>query len=170
MKKFVNVLSEGRRRLRMKKFECYLAGASAEPDITVVERYMALLREAGHVITFDWTKAVRAVGNGSPPDKDVRSSAAITDLQGVERCQIFWLLQPSNQSTGAWVELGHALAFKKVRSLLGTKRPIIIVSGATERCIFADEHPQLVDYRFANSWGSSHELALAQIGRLAEEA
>ena len=148
----------------MRKLSCYLAGASAEPNITVVEGYIKRLEQAGLVISFDWTKVVRAAGSGSPSNPDIRWQGAVQDLGGVERCDIFWLLHPHNSSTGAWVEFGHALAFKKVRGMMGVRKPIIVVSDASMKCIFADEHELLVDHRYVSTTGEdAHELAFRKV-------
>lgn len=124
----------------------YVAGASKEIDL--IERLIAKLKEAGHEITHDWTVDVRREGGGSPNDSDVRRTCALKDLEAVEACQIFWLVKPAetSTSTGAWVELGWALALHKGKHL--------IASGASEKCIFAD----LVDHSFVD-----HEQALEHI-------
>jgi hypothetical protein len=146
----------------MRRLQVYVATASN--PIEEAERHMQSVRALGHEITFDWTVPVRQAGTGSPDDPAVRSSAALTDLRGVERSEVFWLIQPENTSTGAWVELGHALAFKKVRAMLGVRRPIVVVSGPSRRCIFADQAEGLADYRF-----ESHAEALSFIDSLSRE-
>jgi hypothetical protein len=88
----------------------YIAGASAEIDD--IEPRIVIIKKAGYEITFDWTVKVREVGNASPDDSDVRRDAALSDLGGVERADILWLMQPMNASTGAWVELGAALMLR----------------------------------------------------------
>lgn len=121
----------------------YVAGASKEIDR--IEGFMARLRAAGHVITLDWTVEVRSAGSGSPDDDELRKACARADLLGVEACDVFWIVKPDegSTSTGAWVELGHALAF-------GGKTTV--ASGTSRKCIFAD----LVDHDF-----DDHEEALA---------
>lgn len=120
----------------------YVAGASKE--IEKIEGFIERLRMAGHTITFDWTVAVRQVGDASPDDGDIRKASARADLDGVENCHIFWLVKPSveSTSTGAWVELGFALSFPGKTT---------IASGDNRKCIFAD----LVDREF-----DEHEEAL----------
>jgi nucleoside 2-deoxyribosyltransferase len=111
------------------------------------EGWMAKVRESGHRITFDWTVPVREAGSGSPDDAGIRRAAALADLRGVESADVVWLIQPeaTSTSTGAWVELGFALAHKEAAALReGAKRPLIMVSGESKKCIFAD----LADMRF----------------------
>lgn len=152
----------------------YVAGASAQ--IELIECLLAKLIEAGWIITVDWCAAVRAAGNvASPEDPATRRSAALLDLEGVATADVLWLVQPegSSTSTGAWVELGFALALRMnattvralhldgslAKSLEYTTRsglPVIVVSGTSRKCIFAD----LADYRF-----QSHDDALDYIKR-----
>jgi hypothetical protein len=132
----------------------YIAGASAEIDD--IEPRIVIIKKAGYEITFDWTVKVREVGNASPDDSDVRRDAALSDLGGVERADILWLMQPMNASTGAWVELGAALMLRKYKS--GGK-PFIVVSGESRKCIFSD----LCDLRF-----TFHDEALAWFASNAE--
>ena len=115
----------------------YIAGASAEIDD--IESKISIVKKAGYLITFDWTEKVREVGNASPDDPNIRREAALADLRGVERAEIFWLLKPTNASTGAWVELGAALMLRKYRP---GKYPVIVVSGVSKKCIFADLPPE----------------------------
>jgi hypothetical protein len=141
----------------------YRAGASS--DIVRAESDIAKLKKAGWTITFDWTVEVRkAGGNASPDDLKVRREAAIADLNGVAIANVLWLAQPdgSSTSTGAWVELGYALAMREtsinrrahlarvpIESLVPL--PVIVVSGSSRKCIFSD----LCDARF-----ESHDDAL----------
>ena len=90
----------------MPKLQVYVA-TSSNP-LEEAEQHMRSVREAGHEVTYDWTVDVRNAGTGSPDDPGVRSRAALADLRGVERAEVFWLVQPENSSTGAWVELGVA--------------------------------------------------------------
>jgi hypothetical protein len=131
--------------------EAYVAGASAQID--EIEVFIAALLDAGWTITFDWTVPVRQVGNASPDDPGIRRSAALADLGGVAKARVVWLVQPevTSTSTGAWVELGHALAY---RDLVQKSSKTIVVSGASRKCIFSD----LADVRF-----ESHEEALEYI-------
>jgi hypothetical protein len=111
------------------------------------EGWMAKVREIGHRIIFDWTVPVREAGGGSPDDAGIRRTAALADLRGVESADVIWVIQPeaSSTSTGVWIELGFALAFKEAALLReGAKRPLIVVSGESKKCIFAD----LADVRF----------------------
>lgn len=128
----------------------YVAGASAQ--IELIEGFISRLRAAGCEITLDWTVLVRQAGSASPDDAVLRKQAAEGDLDGVDGCELYWLVKPDalNPSTGAWVELGAALTRKR----LLVKGPITVASGASQKCIFAD----LCDHNFVN-----HEDALAFI-------
>ena len=140
----------------------YVAGASAQIDL--VEGFIAALKKHSHTITFDWTVVVRRAGSASPDDLDVRRAAAESDLRGVERSDLMWLVQPdeASTSTGAWVELGYAHALKDLRGrsvgVRAAAPPVLVVSGASKKCIFSD----LADHRFA-----SHDDALAFILEMA---
>jgi hypothetical protein len=88
-------------------------------------------------ITLDWLAAIEKAGasNEGLGDGDRRSYAA-DDLAAVEEADFIWLLAPENASTGAWVELGYALALRD--RIDGRTRPRVAVSGpARMRCIFA---------------------------------
>ncbi|HYX20449.1 MAG TPA: hypothetical protein VFA98_06345 [Thermoanaerobaculia bacterium] len=135
----------------------YVAGASAE--IADIEAIIAKLKAAGHTITHDWTVDVRNAGNNASPDDDgVRVRAALADLRGVVTSDLTWVRQPESASTGAWVELGGALAMKEGGFPVG-RRPLIVVSGPSRKCIFSD----LADHRFTR-----HEDALEFVLGLAK--
>ncbi len=105
----------------------YIAGASKEPER--VRRWMSAARTAGLVITLDWLAVIEAVGHANEglSDED-RTKYAVDDWRAVREADLVWLLAPENPSTGAWVELGLALAGQIE----------VIVSGpARHRSIFA---------------------------------
>lgn len=108
----------------------YIASASAMPHLELVEGYMRGVERAGHTITYDWTRAVRRAGSGSPDDSNTRLEGVLNDLAGVRDADLVWLIAPpiESRSTGAWVELGYALACAVP----------VITSGDARRCIFAD--------------------------------
>jgi hypothetical protein len=87
----------------------YVAGSSAELDRC--EAFIARVREAGHVVTFDWTVGRRAQrgGDASLAD-DEREAVAIDCLVGVRNAKAFVLLYPQAPTRGAWVEYGVAIA------------------------------------------------------------
>lgn len=114
----------------------YVAGASKEPDR--VSAAMRWLRNAGHTITLDWLAAIEKAGaaNEGLSDEDRRYYAA-EDLAAVAEADVIWLLAPENASTGAWVELGYAIAIRDCDDK-SAGAPLIVVSGpARMRCIFA---------------------------------
>jgi len=111
----------------------YIAGSSKE--LERCEGAIRLMGKFGFVITCDWVAAVKAEGLANEGlDDEKRMHYAAADIHGVQDADLFWLMAP-NTSTGAWTELGIALA----RSL----RPCIVVSGpARQKSIFAS----LADY------------------------
>jgi len=138
----------------------YVAGASAQ--IGYIESIIAKLRAAGHTITHDWTVDVRAAGNNaSPDDEALCRRAALADLRGVVDSDLTWVVQPDGQSTstGAWVELGAAILMKEGITL--TRRPLVIVSGESKKCIFR----LLADHVFMH-----HDDALEYVLSLVTEA
>ena len=117
-------------------------------NLDVIESYMGGLCQHGYTITYDWTNDVKNAGSGSPDDATLRARCAANDLGGVERAEVFWLIHPETFSTGSFVELGSALTLRRVRALMGIKKPLIVVSGTSKKCIFADYGEGLADHRF----------------------
>lgn len=106
----------------------YVAGASSERNERA-KPVIAALEAAGYVITHDWTKSVDMHGANNEAKtltKEALAACAIDDVEGVASADVFVLLAPQGPSTGAWVELGVALA-------VGCD---IYVSGNVEKCIF----------------------------------
>jgi hypothetical protein len=135
----------------------YVAGASKE--IEIIEGFLARLRRAGYVITHDWTQDMREEALKGKTDVELtpeeRARYAKLDLAGVESCEVFWLAVPANQSLGAWIELGFALA---LRAQSGVS-PVLMVSGPASS-IFTD----LADFRFP-----THEACLFQLCEALED-
>lgn len=106
----------------------YVAGASSERAERAGPVSRAL-EKAGYQITHDWTKAVDMHGanneHGSLSAEEM-SSCARDDYEGVQIADIFVLLAPQKPSTGAWAELGIALAY-------GCR---IFIAGPCDKCIF----------------------------------
>lgn len=92
----------------------YVAGASAEID--AIEPRIARLRAAWAEITHDWVADVRAAGTANVGlTTDQRKRYAQTDLNGILRAEVVWLLVPSTLSKGCWIELGIALGqYKRI--------------------------------------------------------
>lgn len=111
----------------------YVAGASAERER--VRRAMDAVRAEGWHLTLDWLAVIDAAGAANEGlDDRTRFLAAHEDLQAIRHADVVWLLAPEAQSTGAWVELGYALA---------QYLPVVVSGPASRRCIFAsfaDEH------------------------------
>lgn len=118
----------------------YLAGAYTER--AEISRYIALVRNAGMEITFDWPVYVAGVGKAdSDLTHEEAQQAAELDLKGVADADVFWLLIPKSNSKGSWVELGYALGLARMRAELpreGWPCPRIIVSGARAASIFTN--------------------------------
>lgn len=105
----------------------YVAGASDE--LERAQRAIDFIRSIGWTITHDWVADVRRVRvEGGRADADLTSDEmrelAAADLAAVQGAELVWLLVPNTPSTGAWVELGYALALNR-----WTNAPRIIASG-----------------------------------------
>lgn len=122
----------------------YVAAASSE--IPRAQSVIATLRKIGFSITHDWTVPVLRYGPlGAPPD--VLRKEAAEDAAGVLAASLFVLLAPSGPSTGAWWELGLAMAYSIP----------VLVSGDS-KCIFT----RLLDpaFQYATDTDLLDEMAL----------
>ena len=111
----------------------YCAAKYEERERLVPEVY-AKLREAGHVITHDWTG--ESDENIPPRELDAYHAAcAADDIDGVMRADVLVLL-PHERGKGLYVELGIAFA---------RKIPVICwdYSGELLDCIFL-VHPDVI--------------------------
>ena len=99
---------------------------------------MAVLRIAGHEITFDWTAAPYL----KPYDENVEAcqKAAVIDSQGVKDADVLVIL-PHERGVGMYVELGIAVGFgipvrvitnKKSRTMFFHHPLVKRVSGVQE--------------------------------------
>ena len=115
----------------------YVAGASKEADRC--RAAMEYARELGCVITCDWLAEIERVGAANEGlSNEQRTESAIADLEGVIAADVFWLLAPENQSTGAWTELGYALALRDQQRRAGQTPIEVVVSGpGRARSIFS---------------------------------
>lgn len=100
----------------------YIAGSSAE--LERAEAAMALARNAGLVVTYDWTTDIRrARESGHATDATLpaheQARAARADLDGVGTCDVLWLLVPACPSVGAWFEAGNARGLGKRLAMSG---------------------------------------------------
>lgn len=88
----------------------YIAGSSNE--LERAETAISVANGAGMVVTFDWTRLVREVGDANPKaaTQSQKQHWAWNDLEGVKLADLFWLLTPKTHSVGAWVEMGFAIA------------------------------------------------------------
>jgi hypothetical protein len=125
----------------------YLAGASRE--IELCERWMQRLRDAGHVITYDWCANIRRVGDANPREatEEQRREWSATDVLSAAKSEVFWLLMPTKPTVGAWFEFG---------AVYQTGGPRTLVSGDWRGSIFT----ALADHRF-----DKHQDALDWIVR-----
>ena len=130
----------------MKAPRIYLAGASAEADSIAIRA--SSLSRAGWEIALPWWQPFIDGQHISGADRSVptvdRHAAAAAEMAAVARSATIWLLVPANTSTGAWVELGIALARSKHT----------VVSGDWRRTIFSE----IASCRF-----DSHDAALAYL-------
>ncbi len=118
----------------------YVAAASLE--IPRARRVMSALEKAGHTITHDWTTSVDMFSDGCSTGE--LEWCALSDYYGVTHADALLLLSPVRPSTGAWVELGIALA-------AGCR--VMIAGGCN--CIFA-HHPKAE--RFADDYAAIQAL------------
>lgn len=122
----------------MQILRVYVAGAWVEQHQRA-RPMIAKLREAGVVITADWTVAEgeRAGVGDSDLSAHVRQSFATADLDGVARADLVWLLAANDKGAcGSWVELGAALMLRERQP---SRYPFVVVSGAKwNRSIFTE--------------------------------
>lgn len=105
--------------------QVYVAGASSERNERA-KPVIAKLQALGFHITHDWTTSVDMNERNPITDTNVLRKCAENDYNGVKNCEMFVLLSPANASTGAWVELGIALA----------SECFIYISEDNGKCIF----------------------------------
>ena len=115
----------------MRKLKVYVAGSVRERMERAVP-VIAELRAAGVEITLDWTADIDPSANETSSDADVpdyvRYRAAQDDMDGVKRADFVLFLAPDERgSSGAWTELGIALA---------SKIPVIVTGQKARRTIF----------------------------------
>lgn len=144
----------------------YVAGASRE--VRAITAYMAELRQAGHEITFDWTKEVIAAQRAAlvepaAPKAGLSSAkrleCALLDAEGVLTADILWVVVPqeNSYSVGCWTELGIAIGASGCGR---TKR--VVVSGDWER----SAHTEFIFTELADARFGSHERALSYLCQL----
>ncbi len=99
----------------------YVAASSHE--IPRAQKAMNALRKAGHTITSDWTETMlSASGPDDTLDRETLREVAEECMRGVQNAQLLLLLLPEGTSTGAWTELGIALAEDIFIVVAGTKK------------------------------------------------
>lgn len=114
--------------------------ASSRPTIEFVKIYAEKLEALGHSITYKWWEDVEEHGeDDSAVDGEELFECAQSDMNGVLNCDVFWLLAPTEGGTGAWVELGAAIA-KAAMSWEADDimtEPHIVISGSHDRTLFS---------------------------------
>ena len=73
-----------------------------------IREIQALLRDAGHSITYDWTRAAEQVERGNPEPRSSWPAIAEEEIYGVHEAQLLVVRLPGAHGTHA--ELGAALA------------------------------------------------------------
>jgi hypothetical protein len=109
----------------------YVAAASAE--LPRAKRIMALLRQAGHRITHDWTPSVER-GGSVPTSFSARKEAAEDDCGAIIAADVVLFLHPSPGvfTTGFWFELGYFMGLESAeRSTRGYSERACLVSFET---------------------------------------
>ena len=124
----------------MRKLKVYVAGSVRERMERAVP-VIAALRAAHVEITLDWTSDIDPNASESRSDADVaddiRRRAAEDDMGGVQRADFVLLLAPDERgSSGAWTELGIALA---------SKIPVVVTGSKARRTIFTSMAHRVFD-------------------------
>jgi hypothetical protein len=91
----------------MRLFSVYVAASSREKARAAA--CMRRLRDAGFVVTYDWTADMPDGHNELALSLTQQRAIAEACIQGVEKADALWLLT-GEPSRGAWVELGYSLA------------------------------------------------------------
>lgn len=86
----------------------YVAGNSGEREARA-KPMIESLRNAGCVITYDWTIAVDQFGANAVGEVQARLSAS-RDLAGVRAADVVLALAPETGGCGMWIEVGAAFA------------------------------------------------------------
>jgi nucleoside 2-deoxyribosyltransferase len=115
----------------------YVAGSSKEH--LIVATYIQKLKGVGHIITHDWTEAVRAHGPANDEKLSVETQKyyARCDLNGIKDADYVWFICPELDTKGMWTELGYAIAIAQV--LTKFRKIALLASGNTKQCIFLAE-------------------------------
>lgn len=128
----------------------YVAGASSEMNERA-RPMMQALTLLGYEITHDWTKIIdefilkfnhEQLSLKDPKVHEYFTKSAKGDLKGVRDANVLILLAPQASSTGAWTELGYALALQEEK---GFQNYTIFVSGNIDKSIFCFL-PQVVKF------------------------
>lgn len=88
----------------------YVAGSSKELERASAAIDMA--RAMGWNVTVDWPAIIRDAGAAVPDNWTQCEAVAADDMEGVRNADALWFLNPDHCSTGAWTELGMALAYE----------------------------------------------------------
>lgn len=102
--------------------------AAKTHDFLRARALMEMLREEGHIITFDWTKNVEEVGpsheNEKAQDKKFLLQCAENDAYGVKKASALIALGHP-RVCGTLVEIGMALAYRIPVILVGEFPPSV---------------------------------------------
>lgn len=137
----------------------YVAGASRE--VNDIVPFITALRQAGHEITFDWTREVleyqrTATSTKTPLTTEKRLECALADANGVLDCDLLWVCcpQPESHSVGCWTELGIAIG----ASGCGRTKQVV-VSGQWRR----SPHTEYIFTELSHPQFDTHEEALSYL-------
>jgi hypothetical protein len=109
----------------------YLSASRA--DLPRARHNIALLKERGHSITYDWTEHVRdGETSDAPLSLAERRHILKLETQAIERADVFWLLIPPAPSWGCLIEYGYAMRSENP----GPRH--VVVSGDTSASLFFD--------------------------------
>jgi hypothetical protein len=111
----------------------YIAASFEQTDD--VKALYKKLRDAGHVISADWTIHKEIASISSKEERQaLKSQYVIEDSEGVSSASVFALLIGPRKSTGAHIEFGIAL---------GAKVPLIILIGQPDEYQLFYCHPSV---------------------------
>lgn len=139
--------------------------ASAWDDYPRARAAMAALRDAGCVVTHDWTAYVDVYpANDAPPDE--RAKHAREDIDGVANADVVLVLTPADRSRGAgvWIEMGAALALGKRVVLAGAQRDRSVFCSLAEARFERDEQAITCLATFARTSRFLDEYGPAEAG------
>jgi hypothetical protein len=120
----------------------YVCGASAEAADVAADAEK--LDESGWTITFRWWKPFlegkHVPGKDASVSREERVRYALKELAAIREADVVWLRSPEMPTTGAWVELGMAIASAKHLVVSGEHRRRTIFTELAHVILPTHEH------------------------------